>query len=402
MAERRPLTAHETLFVVAGFGPATASVTLHGTVDAPVLTRAWQLLARDHPVLRCRIVPSANGFELVLSDMDGPEPIVRTWGTPDFDAEVNAPFGQDGSVSRISLCRTEDGVVLTLAISHAVSDARLLMLLLHRLLDYYTTLLAGDALPPTDRPAFDTPLEPRLLAAYEPARPEPPFDDEPVLLGGESTSEGFAVLGLHYERERTADLVATARRHGLSVSGLLGGVLACAIRAEFPASDGPLPVALGLPVDLRPRLTPPVAADELFCCAGRCVIGTRIGAEDDPVDAGRRLVAQLRAVVERNEPQRALLADRLDPTAPPPAMSFLLSNIGAIDGPRLPPGTVAGRTRLAATLHGPVPALYVATVAGRLTLDLVYDRACHPSARTEDVVRRMDELLANSMKWSKP
>src|SRR5262249_44800782 len=153
-----------------------------------------------------------------------------------------------------------------------------------------------------------------------------------------------------------------------TLTDLLYGAIGCAIRAQYPAAAGPLPLVVGVPVDLRRRLDPPVAPDDQLCCVGRCVVRVDVHADARPLAIGHRLGAAGRVALDRSVPQRRLLAERLDPSGPPPATSVIVSNIGVLDAPALPPGLRVAERRLGSARFGPVPALYASTVSGTLAL----------------------------------
>ncbi|TWP53916.1 chromosome condensation protein [Lentzea tibetensis] len=369
----RPLTDGEALFVLAGFGPVVVSTTCTGHVDPGLLDRAWHRLTRDYPLLRCVIRP-----DLVLELCDEAPPV--TAGAASFEAEANTLL-EGGAVSRLTLHQAEDAAVVTLAVAHAVSDARLVRTLLHTLLRHYS----GHSAPSTPRPAFERTLEDRLRDVCQPGVPAEA--SMPVVLSG-GTSNGFGVHHLTLGQDTTASVVAVARENGLTVNDLLCGVVSCAVRSRFPAVDGPLSIALCIPVDIRQRLVPPIEPDAQLCCALPAVVTVQADSCDDVVEVAKRFSVDLRAAVDRAEPQRTRLAVRLDQIAPPPPMTIMVSNVGVVESP-------AGVTEshFAATLRGPVPGLFVATVDGSLTMDLVFDRACQSPAVMGEVLASVESSL---------
>jgi hypothetical protein len=395
--ERRSLTFFESLFYLWQVGPVVASITLQGQVDAAVMDRAARLLRRDYPLLRCSFRRTDDDIALVLAD-EVPGLAVVPPGSNGLADEVNLPMDQDRPVSRISLSQAADLAVLSFAGDHAVGDARLNTLLLHRLLGYYTDLLRGIEPAPTGRSAFEGSLEEALLAAYEPGPVRPlPDTDPPVTLAGEATAPGAAaVRSFSYERDTTAALIAASRRGGISLTNLLTGALACAVRAQFPDA-GPLAVAPAFAVDLRARVDPPIAPDAPFCCAARLVCATHVDTADEPVEVGRRIGTQLKAALEQDEIQHRLLAQRVvgKPTPLPP-ISFLVSNIGIVEDYPLPDGLRVTDSRFATTSRGPVPTLFGSTANGRLTLDLVYDNAFHRADVIDEVVKHFEASLLAS------
>ncbi|MFG2408096.1 hypothetical protein ACGFR8_27905 [Streptomyces brevispora] len=395
--ERRSLTFFESLFYAWQVGPVVASVTLEGQVDTAVMDRAVCLLRRDHPLLRCSFDRTEDGVALVLGEAGAGLAQVAP-GSNALADELNIALEPERPVSRISLSREGDSAVLSLAGDHAGSDARLNTLLLRKLLEYYTDLLRGVDPAPTGKPAFAGSLEEALLAAYEPGPVRLPDDtDPPLMLAGPADAPGaLAVRSLSYEQDTTAELIAAARRGGISITSLLTGAMACAIRDQF-SDAGPMPVSSAFAVDLRPRVEPPIAPDAPFCCVARLVCGTNVESHDQPVEVGRRIGTQLKGALDRDEIQHRLLAQRLagEPTPLPP-ISFMVSNIGIIEEYPVPDGLRVTDSRWATTSRGPVPTLFGSTTGGRLTLDLVYDTAFHRADVMDDVVKHFEASLLAS------
>jgi hypothetical protein len=392
--EQRSLTFFESMFARARVGPVVASLSLQGEVDAAVMDQAARLLQRHHPVLRSSLRQSDDGIALVVSE----EGAGLVPGAGTLAHELNVPIEQDRPVSRIALSQTADSAVLSLAGDHAASDARLNTLLLHRLLGYYTDLLRGVAPEPPGEPAFEGTLEDALLAAgYEPNPVRPVEDtDTPLTLAVDAAAPGeLGVRSFSYAQDTTAALIAAGRRGGVSITNLLSGAMACAVRAQFSADAGPLPVSPAFAVDLRPRVDPPIPPDAPFCCVARLVCGTLVDADDQPVEVGRRISTQLQAALEQNEIQRRLLTQRVTGRPVPlRAMSFMVSNIGIVEDYTLPDGLRVTDSRWATTARGPVATLFGSTAYGRLTLDLVYDTAFHRDDVIENVAKHFENSLA--------
>ncbi|MFE7563348.1 hypothetical protein [Kitasatospora sp. NPDC057500] len=396
--ERRSLTFFESLFHLWRVGPVVASVTLEGRVDPEVLERALRLLQRDHPLVRCSLRPTPDGVVVELAG-DGPGLELVAPGGNGLAQMLNAELEDDRPIYRITLAQGPRSAVLSLAGDHTASDGRLNALLLRRLLAHYTGLLRKEESAPTGRSAFEGSLEEALLAAYEAGSVQPPQEGEPpLMLGGAADAPGeLAVRAFTFEPGTTAALLAAARRDGVTLTGLLAGALACAVRARFP-QPGPLPVAPAFAVDLRPRVDPPIPADAPFCCVARLVCSTGVDLDDRPAEVGRRIGAQLGRGLEREEIQHRLVAQRAAGAAIPlPPMSFMVSNIGVGEEYPVPEELRVTDSRWAGTARGPVPVLFGSTVAGRLTLDLVHDTAFHRAEVIEEVAGRFEALLLDGL-----
>lgn len=386
----RALTASETAFILAGFGPVVVRTAFAGTFDPVLLEDAWQRLGDEYPLLRCRIIEGQDGFGFALQDSMSKV----TAGADSFEQDISRRI-EDGMVSQLSLHQTADTAALTLAVDHAVSDARLVLVLSRALLRIYATLLRGEFPPSAPRPVFEAGLEELFSGKYAPGRPETPevVEEPAVLSGGPGVPpSGFGVQHLELDRATTTEVTEFARASRISVTSLLCGAVSGAVRARAPEAGGPLPVTLCIPVDFRERLAPPIDPDAQLCGALPCLVTVPVAADDEPAEVGARVAAGLREALERAEPQRTLLAQSLSP-APPPTMTFMVSNIGVVEDPALPDVPRVTGSRFAATLRGPVPAMFVGTVGGRLTLDVVYDRAFHNDGEMGGVMASVEAAL---------
>lgn len=379
----RSLTCYESSFLLVDSGPVVGHISVPGRIDGTVLDRAWRLLNRDYPLLRYHIHASDGTYTVALTD-DITEVITGPPAEDSFVLALNDSRVHRDEASRLRLFQSDDAAAVSLAVSHALADARLVETLVARLLRYYKALLGGDVPSPSARSAFDVPLDERLLGRYAPLhRYDPLGAGQPAVLPAPSRglTAGFGAANLTLTPAATAEVVAAARSQGCTVTDLVCAALACALRDQFPV-DGPVPITVGVAVDLRRRLTPPVSADEQICCVGLTLVGAHITAEHEPPDLVRLFSAGLRTAVERAEPQRAVVAESLGRGAGTPGAPFTcaLSNLGVVESPRL---------RFAATVPGPVPGLFMATSGGRLNLDLVYDRAHLGADQVEDVLSKV-------------
>jgi len=109
------------------------------------------------------------------------------------------------------------------------------------------------------------------------------------------------LMALRYEPEITRQLVAAARNHQTSVHGLLGAAVCRAVYPELEEKRDPAVMALGSPVNLRHRMSPPVGHDVgLFAS----MVSTlhRVGVQTPLWDIARELRQGLLDVVNRDAP----------------------------------------------------------------------------------------------------
>lgn len=200
----------------------------------------------------------------------------------------------------------------------------------------------------------------------------------------------FAMVRIESTAGETAELIAAARAHGISVNSLFSGAALVAVRDQFDAA-GPLLLNLGHAADLRSRLSPPLPDSVLVNFASG--IGTPVFVDDDasPVELGLRVDAGVRDALERREAAMVLLAARQfgdDPVmaavlSMPP--TFTISNIGRLPAHSLPAGLDFVRDDIFAMAPDISPKLTVFTVGDRMTVQIEFDTSLYSRMRQEKV-----------------
>lgn len=200
----------------------------------------------------------------------------------------------------------------------------------------------------------------------------------------------FAMVRIESTAGETAELIAAARAHGISVNSLFSGAALVAVRDQFDAA-GPLLLNLGHAADLRSRLSPPLPDSVLVNFASG--IGTPVFVDDDasPVELGLRVDAGVRDALERREAAMVLLAARQfghDPVmaavlSMPP--TFTISNIGRLPAHSLPAGLDFVRDDIFAMAPDISPKLTVFTVGERMTVQIEFDTSLYSRMRQEKV-----------------
>ncbi|ANN16105.1 hypothetical protein SD37_10955 [Amycolatopsis orientalis] len=351
----RALSASEKGLAGSGVGPVFAIARVSGTVDARILADALEILATENPLLRGKVV----GDRLHVGN-HGPELVVGG----DLLSEITA---LRPGVARALL----SGAEVVLGVDHAFADGRFCVTMLDRLLSHYRELAAGRSVGPGPARPLEQPLDVRLRGRYH------RFDDLPEppplvarLPAGRTDATGYGVRTVLFGWTTTTGLITAARRTGLSVHALLGGILTAALYAELEL--GPLPLLVTSSVDLRRRLARPVRPDAGLNCIGD--LPAVLTGPADPVGFGRQLLSQVRSALAGEVPQRRFAMVFCGPGAQgafTPA-SLAISNLGRLDPPE---GLGVTSIRFFTTAPGPTPLVFVTTVDGRLTIDVTYDRA---------------------------
>lgn len=274
-----------------------ARVRVRGDLTADDIAAALAELQRRHPLLRAAVRADAKGRPVFVA-VPGRAAELRTGPLTDLDGQWVEELQERESCRPLDLARgpafravllsTPDGLThdLLLVVSHVVVDASSLVSLLRECV----TAVAADGrgreaertvLPPVEE------LIPRAHRTYRPAellrtarsmvREQRRIKERaPVrIVGGERVPFAERRSGLVHRSVPAAALdalLAESRRQGTTVHGALGAALvrAAAEHADDlfapedrPGPDGSMRITLGSPVDLRARLEPRVAPEEV-------------------------------------------------------------------------------------------------------------------------------------------
>ncbi|MEV6218141.1 hypothetical protein [Nocardia sp. NPDC051833] len=380
----RPLSSFESYFAVTS---ATIWVTdqVVGPLDLDMLRAAWDLVCLSHPVLTARLVPTAGddesvaglrGLEIVVPAGPAAAPIGR------IDDE-SPTLGAGGPVARLSV--GTDPTRVALACHHAIADGRLVQFWHDELWSYYTELAAGRT--PAIRP-HPVPLSPEaLLGERGVVRTAGP----PNRLGHATPTNlpsGRAAPPVRWRQVRlraadTTALLATARRRGQTVHSLVAGVAGVATRRFLPIEDDrPIDINVVSPVDIRPRLDPPVPvwAGTNILGMANAVVAVHPGS--DPADVGAVVTGQLAAdlaagVVHQSFLHMADTVDRPRPLVP----RTITTNLGVLAPTPTPPETTITDLRYALRFDW-APLVAMMTAAGhtdhpllRTSVHMIHTRA---------------------------
>ncbi|MCM6773579.1 hypothetical protein NDR87_08865 [Nocardia sp. CDC159] len=372
--EQRLLSPGETNQLTIGVDAVIAQARIDGTVDPTLLQQALDLLTTAYPLLRSRIVESDAGYLLQYTAGERPPLRIVDVDADPFVLELNTPLHRDRGLARAGLFHHHGENVVSLVIDHAVADGRLVTTLLRRLLDYYTAATEARTPNPARGTGLEPALEDRLAEQYGtdqvPVAPALVSGAKlPTPARGPIPVQRFGVGHLALDRLATTAVTRRARAAGVSVHALLSGTVAAALSATV---DGP--IVLSFPIDLRPRLRPPLRPDAQLLAIGTVYAVIRPTASDDVTDLGRRIATQLTASLDLALPQRSLLQPQPLGASTLPTDTMSVSNMGLLDPPTLPTGLELRSLRFGTAVPQPTPILFAATTNGRLELDLTYDR----------------------------
>jgi hypothetical protein len=292
---------------------------------------------------------------------------------------------------------------------HSVTDGRLITTLLHKLLDNYTTLAAGNTPPSPSTDDLPPPLDTRLAGQFSDEEiatfitqtvaltEQSPVATLPTLAAASenTTPSGFAVRTIAFTAQATTEILTTAKKNALFAHGLISGAILAALRAQLERATEPITLAISLPVDLRDRLTPPLAPDAQLSCVGRVWVSVTTPHPADPLMLGRQIITRVHTAIGNDDPQKSIVAMNHLNTVRMPPTSVVISDIGRLATPPTPSGMQVTANRVLIAYPGPTPLIIVSITGGRLTLDLVYNRSFLIDQQMTDLANGIELTLGS-------
>ncbi|MFD7431477.1 condensation protein [Streptomyces sp. NPDC059818] len=405
----RLLAPHEAAITAAG-----VRLVLHcdvmGELDEVVLEQALARLRSCYPLLSGRITTDVAGAgQLVRIEDSVPGPALGHGA--DLGEEISVPLDwEQGPLLRITVLR-EPGrpghsrVAMTLP--RAFADAMSYLAVHRRLWALYTALSTGRPAPdelvlPVLGHALDDLLAARFtqqqLRDFVGERARLDTEAPPALLptpasrdGGPGPDLSFGTITVEAGTEQCEQLVQRARETSLTVNALVSGILLTALRTLFPSQSGPVRILCTTAVDMRRRLTPPLANEVLQSAATTTSIRLKVADGADPVAVGQDLDTQLRTALESGAAAMELAAFPHMLNQHPP--SLVITNVGSVTAPDLPDGLHLVDVCLAPLGHVPMVFAVVKRFRGRLTVTLNYSRAWYTDAQIHALADQADSML---------
>ena len=303
---------------------------VRGALDEPTLRGALDALQARHPPLRARVEERGGAHAFCSGDV-GPIPLRMVEGTATSwvsaaEDELCEPFPDSGPLLRatfllepaeVSPAERVGTVVLTS--HHVVGDGMSAVYVMRDLLDAAGRLLEGRA--PEAHVVTDTlPLEARLPAHARGVRglahlasflgrsiAEVVRNPSPVRV--RRAREVFAhsrrprIEAVLIDAECAAKLAERCRAEGTTVHGALAAAMLLGILADLPehkAQRGGTTVSFGNPVNLRPRMEPPVG-ESLGFHVSMIPFNDRVRADEGLWELARRIRKTVAHGVERHD-----------------------------------------------------------------------------------------------------
>ncbi|MFG2143190.1 condensation domain-containing protein [Streptomyces sp. NPDC048696] len=416
---QRKLCPVEAIYV-AQRSRAVLSCTVRGDVDEKLLAAAFAAKVAEHPSLRCRIAVEGGTAVLEpLAEADVPALLVRDGGPGAVVEEFNTPLPVGGPLVRAALLRGADEHTVMLSVDHTIADGHSGIALQNALWETYTALAAGtsaDTVTSDDwpapvsellAPASEQETEDYLARRVERARSHP-VTSLPYDAAGTEPDPGS--LELAVERVllgpgETERLLRSAKAEGVSVHGFVGAAMLKAVRHRLGGDPGPRWLGCMSPVDLRSRITPPLAREVMVPAVTSCLDVLEVSHDADPLALARQITENLHTSLDRGD---FLHEMRLLPRVPEhPALlatSVIVTNMGRVAGPVTPPGLDVVDVRLVPARENYFPQAgrgplmgCVTSFDGRLCVELPYSRACFTPRQMSEV---RDSLHATLLGFS--
>ncbi|WP_417801286.1 phthiocerol/phthiodiolone dimycocerosyl transferase family protein [Streptomyces sp. NRRL B-2790] len=402
----------ENLYV-AQRSRAVLSCALDGPVDTAALSAAFEAVTAEQPTLLARVVPDGDGHALeLLPETEQPRLRIRTGGEEDYAKELNRPLTVGGPLTRAVLVSDpdEERHTLVLTVDHVITDGHSAIALLNTLWDRYRERIGGA--PALSPPAAGLPgpisrLLPQVdeaeTAKFLEARVEEAGRHPVELVEYDVRTPGEASGSIEVQRllldtETTSRLRQRARAEGLSVHGLIGAALLLAARRRLDGTGSRILRCMS-PVDLRSRLSPPVPADVMVAAVTAHFQDLAVAEDTDVLELARQVAGGLRDFFDRGDHFEAMRIMPMVPQHPTLHLgTVIVTNMGAVSGPRLPTGTHVTDVRLVpAREHyfpqaGRSPLMAcVASFDGRLAIEFPHHTACFSRPFMREL---RDEVLA--------
>jgi acetyltransferase len=370
-----------------------------GRLDEDALATSYAAVCDAFPQFSARLAVDENG-EVVLTE-SGIRPQIRT-GAGDVERPMaDLPLDQQRALIALNVVRDGDEASVCLAVHHSVADARNAIEVLATLWSCYTDVVEG---VPVDLARRPMPKSLEELLAERDIHPNGPAATIPVPASRAGQPDPVVRHAAQHRLTpaHTSALAELGHREKVALNGLLCGAI---LLAEAEIREMALTeLILRYTVDLRHRLTPPVAATEGTNVIGG--VGFRVTEQlgSGAVAIGRAIGDQLRAGLDSGAVQRSVLdllsrpVPNAKPWDPSQALAVVsMMNWGALpplrtpDGLRLTNFRSASRMREAAGLGGYV----VNTFDGRIGIDLAWPEGDPQLPRRIDCLRgQLDRLTA--------
>jgi NRPS condensation-like uncharacterized protein len=315
----RKLSSMEIMLVQGKMSVFTYS-NLTGLLYPDVLQQAIQLVMQRHPLLNGRIVKSDNDF--YLQKKSRTKAVIKIFENVDkkqkhalFCQEFNKPLKENQSLCRIILM-LDCGVkqiskktksTLIIIVHHAISDGVCGMELQHKVLETYADLMHNRTVKIVQLPFMPSVGElikdstslgnlkifiKQYHAQYANAANAKRL--EPMLSNDSKVNPQINFLQKSLSQKQTQLLITQCKLNKTTVHGAICAASLMAIKERLDKEAKAIILCCHMPVDMRRRLEPPVAAEHMFCAAGGIIGCYKVSQNISIWDLGKKINGDIR------------------------------------------------------------------------------------------------------------
>ncbi len=337
----RQLDEFELLFTrIGNYGPDSAEYA--GVINELALSSAYSALCAKHPVLSGCIRRNTRGYELAVPGEHVGQIVTLDGGVDELRSKmlsyrVHSDYYE---CSRLIHTRGVGGGIVTLAVNHAVVDGSALFAYVNELWEMYTAISTGNKI--------------QIECSQNLPRSFAELWQERWHKSKRNLDRGTYVEqleqrecndhGIYLERvvslneDETASLISSAKRHNVSVHGVVCAAILVALRS-LSNSTTPEKMEIHSAVNLRDRVAKSVGRTETTNFAGFHVAGIEIEPADDILRLAAELNKQFKSALSRGEIMsirenrqffESSIGEHLSPVT--------VSNIGVLTELKTPPG----------------------------------------------------------------
>ncbi|ATY17172.1 hypothetical protein CU254_42110 (plasmid) [Amycolatopsis sp. AA4] len=370
---------------LGGLGTPRAQVArFHGHLDTDALASAYRDLCDAHPILRSRVIADPAGQLLSAADRNPPPIRVRDGGDDVLDREARRPWDPAQGVAELLLIRGQESGYLVLRADIGVVDGRGWTALYYELWHRYTAIVTGST--PQARTRGSLPASPAELAAQR-------WSGPPVSAPSNMDRAPIVQLDDRLSPAETRGIVAAARARGISVTGLVTGIVLISLRTFGTPVAGPAAMVCLTAVDLRQRVTPPVAATETSKFVAWHRADLQVAHDSDPAALGHTVKRNLEQGIASRQLPLGYPSLSVETPLEQRLAKVVVSNIGVVPDIEHPPDVrITGWSRII-PFNRPYPLFGVYTFLDRLHLIAAYPATLFSrvdaAALTYDVTTRL-------------
>ncbi|PXX60327.1 phthiocerol/phthiodiolone dimycocerosyl transferase-like enzyme [Nocardia tenerifensis] len=275
------------------------SVSVTGVLDVAALREAFAALQVAFPVIVCRIAEDGDGTGYLLPPGDSRDEASVREGDAETVGLPGTPVSPGTQLAYLdAVVSGADRWRVTLYAHHSVADAGHCVELLSRFWGFYTDIVEATPISVVPQ-GYPQSLEWYVAERGITAGPVSGFEDvtrplvaAPVSVGDSGPSALARPSRTRLDRAATARIIELGRHRGVSVNGLVTAALLRAYASE--TAGGPVHLGCLYPVDMRPRLDPPVAPAEGTNMAGLASFAAEIDPSASVLELAQRVSERLR------------------------------------------------------------------------------------------------------------